>query len=264
MAFIAGSVLATSGVAMQAVFRNPLADPFILGISAGAAVGAMVAALISLNVYIISLSAFAFSVLTVFVVYELSKVGGRPTSESLLLAGLAANFFLYSLEWLMLVTFNKTHLILTWLVGYLGDVEWVDVKVCLIPAILGVLAIYAFSRDLNVMTFGEEQARYLGVDVDRAFKITVAVSALITSVCTAFTGIIGFVGLMVPHMMRSVFGSDHRILIPSSAIFGGVFLVWADTIARTVFSDTVPVGIITMLCGAPFFIYLLRKTKRFN
>ncbi len=259
MAFLTGMALSAAGVVMQAIFRNPLAEPFVLGISAGAAVGALLGVLLFFNVYSISISAFLASLLAVFAVYSLAKVRGRITTESLLLSGIAVNFFLYALEWLILIRFNKAHLILTWLVGFLGNVEWLDVKVCLIPVAAGVASIWIFARDLNAMTFGEETAHHLGIDVATVRKILLAISSLITAVCTAFVGVIGFVGLMVPHMIRMVVGADHRILIPASALFGGIFLVWTDTFARTFMNDSVPVGIITMLCGAPFFVYLLRS-----
>ncbi len=259
MAFITGMALSTAGVVMQAIFRNPLAEPFILGVSAGAAVGAILGMLMFFSVYAISISAFLSSLLAVFAVYNLARVKGRITTESLLLAGIAVNFFLYALEWLMLIRFNRAHLILTWLVGFLGNVEWLDVKVSIIPVLAGVVSIWVFARDLNAMSFGEETAHYLGVDVATVRKILLAVASLITAVCTSFVGVIGFVGLMIPHMLRMLVGADHRILIPSSALFGGIFLVWTDTFARTIMNDSVPVGIITMLCGAPFFIYLLRS-----
>ena len=259
MAFIAGMALSTAGVVMQAIFRNPLAEPFVLGVSAGAAVGAIIGMLAFFSVYVISISAFLSSMLAVFAVYNLAKVRGKITTESLLLAGIAVNFFLYALEWLMLVKFNRAHLILTWLVGFLGNVEWLDVKVSIVPVLAGILSIWIFARDLNAMTFGEETAHYLGINVATVRKLLLAMASLITAVCTSFVGVIGFVGLMIPHMLRMTVGADHRVLIPSSALFGGIFLVWTDTFARTVMNDSVPVGIITMLCGAPFFIYLLRS-----
>ncbi len=259
MAFITGMALSTAGVVMQAIFRNPLAEPFILGVSAGAAVGAILGMLMFFSVYAISISAFISSLLAVFAVYNLARVKSRITTESLLLSGIAVNFFLYALEWLMLIRFNRAHLILTWLVGFLGNVEWLDVKVSIIPVFAGVVSIWVFARDLNAMSFGEETAHYLGVDVATVRKLLLAVASLITAVCTSFVGVIGFVGLMIPHMLRMLVGADHRILIPSSALFGGIFLVWTDTFARTIMNDSVPVGIITMLCGAPFFIYLLRS-----
>ncbi len=262
MAFITGMALSTAGVVMQAVFRNPLADPFILGVSAGAAVGAILGMLMFFSIYAISISAFISSLLAVFAVYNLARVRGRITTESLLLAGIAVNFFLYALECLMLIRFNRAHLILTWLTGFFGNVEWLEVKVSAVPVLVGVASIWVFARDLNAMSFGEETAHYLGVDVATVRKILLAIASLITAVCTSFVGIVGFVGLMIPHMLRMLIGADHRILIPSSALFGGIFLVWTDTFARTIMNDSVPVGIITMLCGAPFFIYLLRAKQK--
>ncbi len=262
MAFLTGIALSTSGVVMQAIFRNPLAEPFVLGISSGACVGAILGVLLFFDVYSISLLAFLTSLLAIFVVYNLAKVKGRITTESLLLSGIAVNFFLYALEWLMLVTFNRVHLILTWLVGFFGNVEWLDVEVSLIPVLLGVFIVWFFYRDLNAMAFGEETAHYLGIDVATVRKVLIAVASLITAICTAFVGIVGFVGLMIPHITRTIVGANHRDLIPSSALIGGIFLVWADTFARTFMNDSVPVGIVTMLCGAPFFLYLLRTKQK--
>ena len=262
MAFIAGMALSTAGVVMQAIFKNPMAEPFILGISAGASVGALIGIVIALNVYVISVSAFLTSMLVIIVVYNLAKVRGRITTESLLLAGIAMNFFLYAVEWMILIQSNRAHMILSWLVGYLGGAEWIDVEVSLIPVLAGIFTIWIFSRDLNAMLFGEETAHYLGIDVKAVRKILLAVASLITAICVSFVGVIGFVGLMIPHMVRMIVGANHRVLIPTSALFGGIFLVWTDTFARTFMNDSVPVGIITMLCGAPFFIYLLRAKQK--
>ncbi len=257
MCILVGSALASAGAVMQSVFRNPMAEPFILGISSGAGLGAIIGTILAFNVYAISIFAFFTSILAVVIVYLLAKIEGQVSVESLLLAGIAVNFFLYSLEWLLLIK-TDAYMVLSWLVGYFGGIRWVDVKIASLPIIFGVILIGLYSRELNVLLLGDESAHYLGVDVKRVRKILIALVSLITAISTAFVGLIGFVGLMVPHIMRLIVGGDNRVLIPSSALFGAIFLTWADTLTRTLMGD-IPVGIITMLCGSPFFLYLLRK-----
>jgi iron complex transport system permease protein len=223
MGMLVGSALATAGVVMQAIFRNPMADPFILGLSPGAAVGAILGMILAFNVYAISFSAFLTSLMVVFAVYNLAKVSGRITTESLLLAGIAVSFFLYAVEWLLLIRTNA-HMIISWLIGYLGNVGWLEVKISIIPIIAGIFVVWAFARDMNAMLFGEETAHYLGIDVEHIRKILLVVASLITAISASFVGVIGFVGLMVPHIVRMIVGADHRVLIPSSALFGGIFL----------------------------------------
>jgi len=257
MCLLVGSALAVSGAAMQSIFRNPMAEPFVLGMSSGAGLGAIIGMLLAFNVYAISASAFFMSLLAVLMVYTLARIRGEVSIQSLLLAGIAVNFFLYALEWLLLIKTNA-HMILSWLVGYFGNIKWFEVKITFIPILLGIFLINLFSKDLNALALGEESAHYLGVNVKRVTRILIPIISLITALSTAFVGLIGFVGLMVPHTVRLLVGEDNRILIPSSALFGGIFLAWADTITRSLMGD-VPVGIITMLSGAPFFLYLLRK-----
>jgi len=257
MGLIVGVSLAVSGVAMQNVFRNPLAEPYILGVSTGAGLGVLVGFVLGISFYLMPFLAFTSATLTVLTVYNLAKIRGAITTESLLLAGIAMNFFLYALEWLILVKTNA-HMILGWLVGYMGNVEWDDVRIVslsLIPAV----TIYVFANQMNALLLGEENAFYLGVDVKKVLKILIALSTLATSITVAFVGIIGFVGLMIPHIARSIFGEDNRFLIPSSALIGAIFLAWTDALARVL---DVPVGIITMLCGGPFFLYIMKRYKR--
>lgn len=251
--FAVGIALSVSGIVMQNVFRNPLAEPYILGISTGAGLGALMGFAIGLF-YLTPVLSFASSIVTVVVVYNLARVRGEITTESLLLSGIAVNFFLYALEWLILIKTNA-HLILGWLVGYLGDVVWDDAKIALL-SLIPVALIYPYSKHMNALLLGEENAHYLGVDVKRVVKILIALSTLATSVTVSIAGIIGFVGLMIPHIGRAIVGEDNRILIPASALIGATFLIWADTLARIL---NVPVGIITMLCGGPFFIHVMRS-----
>jgi iron complex transport system permease protein len=253
MGLIVGSALAVAGVVMQTIFRNPMAEPYVLGISAGAGLGAVLGFVLSFSVYAIPVSAFTTSIATVVVVYNLAKVRGYITTESLLLAGIAVNFFLYALEWVLLIKTNA-HMILSWLVGNLGNTSWIQVYLS-IPAVVLSCSILLFANKMNAMLFGDEQAYYLGVDVQRLRRILIVLATFATSITVSFVGLIAFVGLMIPHMARMLVGDDNRFLIPSSALMGGIFLIWADAVARIL---SIPVGIITMLCGCPFFIYMLR------
>ncbi|ADB57367.1 FecCD family ABC transporter permease [Archaeoglobus profundus] len=253
MGLVVGSSLAVAGVVMQCIFKNPLAEPYILGVSTGAGLGALLGFVLGLF-YLTPALAFVSATLTVALVYNLARIRGFFTTESLLLAGIAVNFFLYALEWLILVKTNA-HMILGWLVGYLGNVEWCDVRVASL-AIIPCFCSFMFSKHLNALLLGEEQAFYLGIDVKRVLKILIALATLATSTTVAFVGIIGFVGLMIPHIARGFVGEDNRFLIPASALIGATFLAWTDALARIL---NVPVGIITMLCGGPFFIYVMKR-----
>jgi len=257
MCAIVGSALSTAGVVMQAIFRNPMAEPYVLGISSGAGLGAIIGFIFSFNMYAVSASAFLTSLLVVFLVYSLARIRGVVTTESLLLAGIAVNFFLYALEWLMLIK-TRAYLITTWLIGCFGGVDWLSIKISFLPVLLGVLLSLSFSKELNAILLGEESAHYIGVEVKRVRNFLLIISTLITAVSVSFVGLIGFVGLMIPHISRILVGDDHRILIPVSMMIGSIFLIWMDTLSRTVLGN-IPVGIITMLCGGPFFLYLLRR-----
>ncbi|RJS70738.1 MAG: iron ABC transporter permease [Candidatus Syntrophoarchaeum sp. WYZ-LMO15] len=263
---LVGMALAVAGGVMQGVFKNPMADPFILGISTGAAVGAIIGmtVLTSIGLYMRPLMAFLGAILTIFVVYNLARVGGKVAIDTLLLAGIAFGYFLYSVEWLLLIVFTDSpHEILSWLIGYLGNASWMDVKYTTAPVLLGVFLIFLFARDLNAMLLGDETAHYIGIGVESVRKILLALASLITAITVAFGGIIGFVGLIMPHMTRLIVGPDHRILLPASALSGAIFVIWTDTLARTVLAPAeVPVGVITPLFGAPLFIYLLVTRRR--
>jgi len=254
MCILVGAALSVSGVVMQAVFRNPLAEPFVLGMSSGAALGAILGFIFNFNFYAISALAFLTSLFSVFLVYSIAKVSKYGQAEALLLSGIAVNFLFYALEWLLLIRTNA-YMILSWLVGHFGGIRWLEVRISLIPIVLGIIIIFFFSKDLNALMFGDETAHYLGVDPKFTRNVTVTFTTLITAISTAFVGLVGFVGLMVPHMSRLLIGNDNRFLIPFSAFFGAVFLTWADVLTRLLMGD-IPVGIVTMLLGAPFFIYL--------
>ncbi|ACM56479.1 vitamin B12 ABC transporter permease BtuC [Halorubrum lacusprofundi] len=276
MAALVGFALAAAGTVMQGFFRNPMADPSIIGVSSGAAVGAVtfivfpVALSTTLTLPVVgavdialsygagvSLFAFVGALVAAFGVYAIATRHGRTPVATLLLAGVAVQTFLGAvISYLQLQAGESLRRIVAWLMGHLSGAAWSDVAVTavVVPPLFGVLLVYA--RDLNVMLLGEEEAQGLGIAVERTKRILLGASALITAAGVAFAGVIGFVGLIVPHMLRLVVGPDHRVLLPSAALAGGSFLVAADTLARSG-STELPVGIVTAAVGAPFFIYLL-------
>ena len=274
MAALVGAALAISGALMQALFRNPLADPGLLGVSSGASV--FVGILIVLNPfaddlplwahsYIQSAAAFLGAVLTCWLIFQLSKHKGQVSMLHLLLAGIAINALSGSATGLLTYMSNDEQLraLTFWAMGNLGGARWEQVAV--IASILLPLICYVWrqSKNLNLLLLGEEEARYLGLDVE-SFKIKlIAIVALCVGVTVAFTGLIGFIGLMVPHLIRMLFGADNRIVIPCSALLGASLLTSADTLARLlVIPAELPVGLVTSLLGGPFFLWLLLRNIR--
>lgn len=267
-ACVIGASLSMAGVVFQALLRNPLAEPYILGISGGAAVGAILGILIGASLVPMGVPGLAFlgALLSVAVVFGIARTGRTLASNTLLLAGVILNAFFSSVIMLILSSATlssdifSTHRILFWLMGDLGVAEGRDILFSAILFLGGFGVIYASARALNLMVLGEETAMQLGVNVERTKKILFLAASLATAGAVAASGTIGFVGLIIPHLMRMLLGSDHRLLIPASVLFGAAFMVSADTIARTVTAPAeLPVGVITALCGAPYFIYLLRR-----
>ena len=264
LAMLVGGALAISGTSFQALLRNPLADPYVLGVSSGGAVGAIVGRIFAPQIPLVApLAAFLGAIATIAAVYFLGRRKGQLDSTTLLLAGIISASFLSAVISFLVTTLAGRDLrgIVFWLMGDLStpllpSLHWV----LLAGLILGVGAIYTTAADLNVITAGEREAIHLGVDVTRV-KLVVYVSAsLLTGLAVSVSGAIGYVGLLVPHAMRMLFGSDYRVLIPTSAIGGAIAVVAADTLARTVMKPTeLPVGAVTAILGAPFFIYLLRR-----
>jgi iron complex transport system permease protein len=256
---LVGAALSVSGTSMQTLFKNSMADPYIIGISSGAAFGAVLA--MSLSIPLVPLMAIVCAISTAFIVYNIAKVGGRLPTNTLLLSGIAVGSFLSAL--ISFMTYNAgegLHQVVFWMMGGLWNADWTRVGIILFPVCIGITLLYLFAREMNVMLLGEESAEHLGIDVETLKKIILVISSIITAAAVSMSGIIGFVGLIVPHIMRIIVGPDHRILLPTSAIAGGILLVLADTLARTL--GEVPVGIITAIFGAPFFIYLLRSGKK--
>ncbi|MFH1560926.1 MAG: iron chelate uptake ABC transporter family permease subunit [Chloroflexota bacterium] len=265
-AVLIGSALATAGCAMQGMFRNPMASPYIVGVSSGAAFGAALAMVLGIGwgTYAIPTMAFVFATLAVFIVYNIARVRRRVPVETLLLAGIAVgSFFSALVSFMNYIAGEKLPAIVFWLMGGLWASDWDKVIMAFPPIILGMGGILLFNRDLNLMLLGEEQALDMGVNVERVKQIILVFASLVTASAVCISGIIGFVGLIIPHIMRILVGPDHRILLPSSCLAGAMFLIWTDTLARTVIQPTeLPVGIITALFGAPFFLFLLRRRRR--
>jgi len=259
---VVGFALATAGAVMQGFFRNPMADPSIIGVSSGAAVGAV--AVIAFPVAVpfgLQTAAFVGALITAFGVYLIATESGRTPVATLLLAGLAIQTFLGAvISYLLLYTGDSLEEAVLWLMGHLRYSSWADVEATLPLTAVVFVVLLAYARDLNVMLLGEEDAQTLGIDVEWTKRILLAGASLITAAGVAVAGIIGFVGLIIPHIMRLLVGPDHRILLPTSALAGATFLVAADTLARAGPAE-VPVGIVTAAVGAPFFLFLLLRKE---
>jgi iron complex transport system permease protein len=262
---IVGASLSLGGVVFQAMLRNPLADPYVLGISGGSALGAITGIIIGASSFYLGIPLLAFcgALVTVFLVFVVAGgTRGPLLDNSLLLSGVVVNAFFSAaiLFFLSIVNSMELHSITFWLMGDLSRASFQEISLAAICLFGGFLIIYAQARKLNLIVQGEETALHLGVNVERTKQLLLIVTSLITAVAVSMAGIIGFIGIMVPHMMRLVFGSDHRLLLPTAAIFGASFLVVADTLARIVLAPSeLPVGVITALCGAPYFIFLLKR-----
>ncbi|TET27149.1 MAG: iron ABC transporter permease [Candidatus Bathyarchaeum sp.] len=268
---LVGAALATAGVTYQGIFRNPMADPYVIGASTGASVGSALVIVLGVGVSLLGVNtlqilAFVGSLTTVLFVYSISRVGSRVPVTTLLLTGIAISLFLNAI-----VTYMKTiasdrllHGLTFWLIGSLAPTENWDKVFAIIPFILvGVVVAYLYSRELNIMALGEDQAQHLGVEIEKVKRILLVSGALLTAAAVSISGLIGFVGLIIPHLTRVLIGPDHRVLLPTAAIVGAAFLMSCDALSRVVMgSGEAPVGIITALTGAPFFIYLLRRKRK--
>ncbi len=260
---VVGFALGTAGAVMQGFFKNPMADPSIIGVSSGAAVGAVATIAFPVTMpFGLQTAAFVGAILAAFGVYFIATQGGRTPVATLLLAGLAVQTFLGAgVSYLLLNAGEGLEEAILWLMGRLRYSNWGDVGSTLPFVLLLFVVLLAYARDLNVMLLGEEDAHALGIDVERTKRLLLAASALVTAAAVAVAGIIGFVGLIIPHIMRLIVGPDHRILIPTSALAGATFLVLADTLARAGPGPAMPVGIVTAAVGAPFFLFLLRRRE---
>lgn len=270
VAALVGIALATSGTVLQGLLRNPIADPFIIGISAGASLGASAALVSGIGasvfgiLYSVPIAAFISALGTVFLIYNLSKIGGSISMLTLLLIGVAITSLFSALVYLILLISNEqSQGILFWMFGSLTLAGWNYFYMAFPFVVVGLIVILYFARDLNPIALGEEQAQHLGVEIETLKKILLACVSLITAAAVSITGMIGFIGLIIPHIMRLLVGSDHRMLIPSSALAGAIVLILCDTVSRMVIRPAeVPVSIITAILGCPFFIYLLLRSRR--
>lgn len=265
LSILAGANLGMVGAALQGILLNPLADPYILGVASGASFGTALALVSGLrNMEIIPLFSFAGALVAIFAVYSLASFKGRIPKDTLLLAGVLVGFFFSSLVMLTMVLGGKElHSIVYMLMGYLGVVFHrkliIPFVIFAVVSVVVFVVSYFHGRELNILSLGEERAAELGVESERLKKTVFFVSSLSIGVTVAFCGQIGFVGLVIPHIGRLLFGSDHRILIPCSLLLGATLLIAADMVARSIAPFEIPVGVVTALFGVPFFAYLLRK-----
>ena len=270
VAVLAGSALAVAGVGFQALTRNPLAEPSILGVSSGAAFGVVLAQIFGLSAGLLAalgVAAFAFggALLAAAIVYLIAVAPGGLAVQTLLLAGVIVGIFFSAAITVIIsvVDFNRLSGVIHWLLGNLAPIPATSLALFAALAAGGVWLILNSARELNLLALGEEAASQLGVDAERLKRRVFVAAALLTGTVVAFTGPIGFVGLIVPHVLRSLVGQDNRFLVPTAALAGGAFLLAADTLARNVVAPAeLSVGVITAFCGAPFFVWVLRTRTR--
>ena len=267
-----GAALATAGVLFQGLLRNPMADPYIIGTSAGAALGATIAMILPINLAflgfgLVPVAAFIGALATVTLVYNLARVGGKTPIISMLLAGFVVSALLAAVIAFMMSISDRLGLnlrsVYSFLMGHISVTDWGQIAVIAPLVIGGIIVARFFALHLNAFSLGEEGAAYLGIEVERDKMLILALGSLLTAAAVSISGLIGFVGLVMPHAVRLSLGPDHRLLLPASALAGAAFVVIADLLARTLLAPVeIPVGIITALIGAPFFLYLLRRSRK--
>ena len=268
LAILVGGSLACAGTLFQAMFRNPMADPAIIGVSSGAALGAIIAILagggLVLGGLAVPLAGFVGALAVAFLVYRLGRIGPTVQVGTLLLAGIAVAAVVSAvISLIMSYSGEQIRSIYFWLLGGLAGRGWDAVAASSPLVVLGLVLAWVETRDLNAVALGEERAAQLGVDVERFKRVALATGALLTAAAVSVAGVIGFVGLMTPHILRLVLGADHRRLLPAAALGGAAFMVLADLAARTVVApEEIPVGALTAILGGPFFLYLLRRERK--
>ncbi len=259
---IVGYTLSLGGVVFQGILKNPLADPFILGVSSGAGLGAVLAIVMGFSFDLgVPLFAFLGALISISIVIAIGKREVGEESTTLILSGVIVNAFFTAVIMFFITTSSdsRLHSMLFWLYGDLSQSKYWPVGVVLPGLFIASIVIFSYSKHINLITAGEDVAAYMGVNVQRTKSVCILLVSIVIGLVVAFSGLIGFVGLIVPHLGRMLFGSDHRILIPVSALGGASFMIIADTIARTIISPgELPVGVITAFAGSPFFIYLLK------
>ncbi len=267
VSLLIGGMLSIAGVTYQGILKNPMADPFILGISSGAALGATIGIVSKINFSIlgldfISIAAFVGAVSVIFIVYNIAKINNDVPVTTLLLSGVAMSQFLTAILSILMLIFDRDlNKIILWTMGSLSGKGWESIMNLLPYSILGIIILLFLSRDMDLLLLGDESAKNLGVEADKVKKIALVTASVITAAAVSVSGIIGFVGLIVPHIVRIFMGPKHIKLLPISFIVGGLLMVVCDTIARSIIPQEIPVGIITAILGGPFFIYLLKKRK---
>jgi len=263
LGIVVGASLSSAGVVFQGMFRNPLVEPYTLGVSGGAAVAVCLAIMGGLS-RLIPLAGFMGAIGAIILVYFIASSGGRLAIPTLLLTGVIVSFFSSSLI-MLLMSLSRTeelHGIMFWIMGNLQETDFTLILVTSLALLTGVFIAFLFARDLNALSLGEEEAMHLGIDVERVKKVLFILASFLTGLAVSVSGIIGFVGLMIPHFVRGLISPDHRILLPASAISGAVFLVGADLLARTIVSpQELPVGVITGVVGGVIFVYIIRRRK---
>ncbi len=265
-AALVGAGLALSGVIYQGILLNPLADPYTLGISSGAAFGASIALLANISLlghFSTPLFAFIGAIATLFVVMRLSTFNGLISAQTLILSGVIVGAILSAgISFLKYLADEQVAIIIFWLMGSFGSSTWSGVILLLVTVLLGLLVTLYFSRDLNIMSLGKRSSDSLGVETANIRKILLLSASFVTAICVALTGIIGFIGLIVPHLMRYLVGPDNRKLLPASALAGAILLLIADTVTRAVLPIEVPIGVLTALIGGPFFCVIFRQKQK--
>jgi len=264
-ALLVGSGLAVSGIALQAILRNPLAEPYLLGTSSGAGLAAVSAVIMGVSRIYMPLAAFLGAALSIVIVYNLARERGVIADKSLILSGVIISVAFSAIIVFLVSLFGNEamHEMNWWLWGSLQVYDYKLLILAALPVFLGICIIYLFAQDLNAISIGEEEAIHLGIDTQNIKRILIFITALITASLICICGIIGFVGLIVPHIMRLLVGPNHKILIPTTCLAACIFMVICDLIARTLFSPLeIPIGVITAIIGAPVFIILLKKGRR--
>ena len=266
LSVLVGAALSVCGAAYQSVFRNPLTDPYVLGISSGASVGAAVAILLGLEAYMLGVGACALvtGLLTILVIYRIASIGNRMHTTTLLLTGVCITFLMSAIiSFIMVLRQDKMDSIIFWTMGSFASASWTEVAIVAPVVAVGIGIVLYYARDLNLLLAGSETARSLGVEVERVKRVLLLSTTLMVAFCVATCGVIGFVGLVVPHCLRLVLGPDNRRIVPCAIFAGGLFMLLCDTLARTLLMPAeLPVGSLTALAGAPLFIYLLYKNKK--
>ena len=266
LSVLVGAALSVCGAAYQSVFRNPLTDPYVLGISSGASVGAAVAILLGLEAYMLGVGTCALvtGLLTIVVIYRIASIGNRMHTTTLLLTGVCITFLMSAIiSFIMVLRQDKMDSIIFWTMGSFASASWTEVAIVAPVVAVGIGIVLYYARDLNLLLAGSETARSLGVEVERVKRVLLLSTTLMVAFCVATCGVIGFVGLVVPHCLRLVLGPDNRRIVPCAIFAGGLFMLLCDTLARTLLMPAeLPVGSLTALAGAPLFIYLLYKNKK--